>query len=302
MKLLTVKEFCKEADLCRETVRRWIKMGRLEGVTRDHMGIYLIPESNLKLGYMKPGRRKQFPFSSVDEARKNFDRSLSSSNRYIPFSYNELEDLLDEGLTYQEIAELAGVSRQRVEQICKRYFAPFREIGWERRKILNEKTWEENAKAHIEEIEKLSLLKREAEKAGLEVSPVQTLNNPSYCHTNLIRVDDKLCGVYHSSIPSKVAKRCYRTYYRFNMAWSTLKQIEFVVVMIGENAEMVFIIPSEVMLNLRSTSRKYKGKSIRARRYKTWYVPGEKREPYNNQMPDLDWWKYEGAWELLKRD
>lgn len=296
MRLLTVREFCEEINVARYTVYKWLKEGRLEGVVRDHMGVYLIPESNLKIakpGIGRPRKKRALQRGgppSPKEARDRFNSMSFNRTRQVLFSYDELDGLFNEDLTYQQIADMAGVSRQRIEQIYSAYFAPFRGTGKDRRKNFFRKEWKERAKAHIEETEKLSLLKREAEKVGFEVRSVQTPNNPSYFYSNLIIVNDKLCGVYYSIIHTKTGEGCCRTYYRFNISWAMIEQVEFIIVLTGEDAERTFIIPSKVMLNLRRTTR----------RYKTWYVPSDKLKTYNNQYPDIDWWSYESAWNLLE--
>src|SRR5262245_5755120 len=132
--MLSLTQFAKMREVSRDTVIKWIRLGRLEGVVKDDtVSKYLIPESNLSVPFMRPGRPRRLNrlISSAEEAKEIYN---SVTHRKIPFSYDELKKFFDDGMTLTSVAKMSGVSRQRIEQIYNRFFAPISISMRDRRK------------------------------------------------------------------------------------------------------------------------------------------------------------------------
>lgn len=304
---LTVHQFADEMGVSKQIVNKWIRKGILEGVLRYKKGPYLIPDNNLSMERLKRGRplvykvdtngptpekRKRGrpkshsgPVSNPEEAKEKYN---SRSKYKIPFSYDELKDLFDKGMTQQDIARLAGVSRERIRQIHAAYFAPFDISGRERYKIITKGRQKVKAIAHAEGVEKLWALIAAGEELGLIVEPIVTEYNSSRCYPNLARVNGRLCGVHYAKKISH--QSTHRYYFHVNIAKNLIENAEFTIIFTGEDARPAFILPSKIILNL----------DWRDRYYKSLYIPEKKLPAYNNQYPKIDWWKYKEAWHQLE--
>lgn len=289
-RLLTIKEFAKEMGVCPDTVYKWILKGRLEGVVREYTNFpYLIPESNLSVGFMKPGRPKgiYIPITSSEEARERYNRA--DYIRTIPFTYDELKEMFDGGMTYEEVSVLAGVTKQRIHQVYRDYFAPFSITGRVRRKALNNERRRLRAEAHVERIEKLSLLKQIAEEIGFSVETVQSIRNPSYCYSDRLIINGKICRVNFSKVSRKTREEGHRYYYKVHISKSATKMSNFIVVLTGEGAKNIFIFPSDFIASQIPDDESGK----------MFYIPTDKQDPYNNIHPNIDWWQFYERWSQL---
>lgn len=297
-RILTVTQFAKEVDVSRATVINWILSGRMEGLTRYGSGPYLIPdtEHNLSLRKLSPGRRKRgekkepIPFSSVEEAREKFNFLRRwSYERKMTLTYDELLELFDGDATFQEIAEIVGVKRQRVHQIYDEYFKPFMASGRDRRKVLFRQRWRERAENHPDTVERLSLVKKVAEDVGFKVEAVQSPSKETRYYMDRVLINGKLCRIFFSKVAYQIVDG-YRAYHRLNVSRSAITTSDFIVIMTGENARRTFVFPSDVLLSHYKEDQKHK----------MFYLPTDPQEPYNNQFPKIDWWRWEEAWSLLE--
>jgi len=294
-RLLTVAQFAKEKDVSKATVLYWIKKNRLKDLIRYGKGPWLIPDSNLSVEVRGPGRPPLDPPASPAEAKQRYDYSVTNAGyrRKLQFSYDELQDLFDKGMVFQEIADMSGVTRQRIEQIYSTYFAPFGKSGRERRRDQTKIDQAEKADVYLEGIEKLALLRKILQKiGGYEVEPIQTKGMPWTCHVSTALVNGKRCGVYHSKISVLMTKTGRRRYYRINMSRTSVNNVEFMIIMTGKKAETIFVVPSSVI------SDTFKNLAEDAR-YKCLYVPSEDLPVYNNNHPEINWWSYVEAWSQL---
>jgi hypothetical protein len=273
--------------ISKEAVYVWLRNGTLKGVLRYQRGPYLIPDSNLSIERPKRGRPggARGPISSPEEAKEQYD-SLPKSR--VPFSYDELKDLFDKGLTQKAIAKLAGVSRERIRQLHAAYFAPFDLSGRERYKIITKERQKQKATAHAEAIDKLWALKMAGLEKGLNVEPIITDYSPVRCYNNLARVNGHLCGVHYAKSTSHPS--IHRSYFNVNISRSLIENTEFTIIFTGEDARPAFILPSKIISDLQ----------WRGRPHKTIYLPEKKLLPYNNQYPKIDWWNYMEAWHQLE--
>jgi hypothetical protein len=247
----------------------------------------LIPDSNLSIERPKRGRPggARGPISSPEEAKEQYD-SLPKSK--VPFSYDELKDLFDKGLTQKAIAKLAGVSRERIRQIHKAYFAPFDISGRERYKAITKVRQKQKAIAQAEDVDKLWALMAVGQERGLKVEPIVTHYNLSRCYPNLARVNSHLCGVHYAKELSH--QSAYRHYFHISITRNLIDGTDFTIIFTRGDAKPAFIIPSKIISGLN-----WKGKP-----YKALYIPEKKLPAYNNQYPKINWWRYEEAWHQLE--
>jgi transcriptional regulator with XRE-family HTH domain len=294
-RLLTVKEFALEKGITRETVYNWILKGRLKDVINPGGMGYLIPESNLSVEKCFAGRPKgsiyKTPIATIDDARERYNSNrYSNYNRTIPLSFDELYELFRGETTQEQVAQLTGVSRQRVQQVYKMYFAPFLSSGEARRRRLFRERWAEKAKAHVDTVEGLSIIKRIAEEKGFKVESIQADYNPSYCYSNRLLINGKLCRIYLSLVPGRVGPKNLRKYFKVNITKAAIKDTEFVIVITGNEVRRVFIFPTKLLQS------QFYEKHIN----KIFYLPEKQLPPYQNQHPNIDWWTWEDAWSQLE--
>jgi len=295
-RLLTVREFAKEKGITRPTVLRWIKNGRIEGITNDYKGFYLIPESNLSVrpvqGNGRPRKYENSTISTEEEARERYEKLGKITTRKVLFSYDELKQMLMDDLTYNEIAQKAGVSRQAIEQLHLKYFASFIPSARERQKKRVSRKREEKINAHIDEIPKLVVLKKMASEEGLEVKPISSGGFPVRSRVGIVMINGKRCGVHQSRVKSKTSEKSYRFYYRVWITKDLLSDTEVTIIITGEENHRVFIIPSETLLDLLPDTPANIQKMI--------HIPYEYLPVYNNNHPEIDWVTYENKWKLLE--
>jgi hypothetical protein len=284
---LTVRQFADEMNVGKEAVYVWLRNGILEGVLRYQSGPYLIPESNLYIKRVKRGRPVSYsgPVINPDEARKKYN---SLPKYKVLFSYDELKDLFDKGMTQKDIADLAGVSRERIRQLHAAYFAPFDVSGRERYKTITRVKQKQKAIAHAEGVDKLWALIAVGRERDLKVEPIVTHYNLSRCYPNLAKVNEHLCGVHYAKHSSHAS--IHRYYFNVNIARNLVKNTEFTIIFTGEDARPAFVLPSKILLDLQ----------WRGRPHKTIYLPKKKLPAYKNQYPRIDWWSYMEAWHQLE--
>lgn len=296
-RLLTVTQFAKEKGISKPTVLKWIKEGKIEGLISDfEQKHFLIPESNLSIpvrGGVRPRTLSlEWPYSE-EEAREIYNKNRDSGNkRKVVFTYDEFKQLLDDGLTYQSMADLAGVSRQAIEQFYSKYFAPFRTSGRDRRKELVKKSREERVVKDFRSLDRLSSLREIMEKEGFVITPIPTKGGSFKSRTTMILVNGKKCGLHKSKIQSRVSHKNSRFYYRIVIGRSILSSTELTILLVGKEDLTTYIIPSKVLLDTFS--------QYPIRNQKMLYVPVEIKPVYNNHYPDIDWLEWENKWSLLE--
>lgn len=296
-RLLTVSQFAAERGISRCTVYMWIKKERLKDVVLHEYGLYLIPDSNLKIEKSQSGRSLgstyKTPTSSLEESRERYNLNGGLGyGKKISLTFDELHQLFEEGSTLEEIANIGGVTRQRIQQIHRDYFSPFISSRRDRRKEYLRERRKERSEAYVYEIEKLAIVKQIAEERNLKVETIQAKFRLSQCYIDRLLINGKLCRVLCSEIPGKIGSRNIRRYYRLNISKSSVLSSSFVIVITGGTDRRIFIFPSKVLAD------QYSGKERKT--YKTFYIPEFHQEPYKNMMPKINWWKYEDAWDLLE--
>jgi hypothetical protein len=214
----------------------------------------------------------------------------SSIPRILRASYDELYRQFETNKPYLEIAQAYGVSRQRIQQIYKKYFQPFMATPKQRMEArLAESNLLKRAK-HVREIPKLEVLRTAVESLGLRMEPVATIRLPNRASHYFVDIEGHRCKVQTTAKSALMSRRGYRSYWRFNLTRYTLEQCEFNIFIAGtEGLENFFIVPSKLILETLLP----KGP------YKTAYIATQNLEPYNNQLPKLNFWNYHEAWGQL---
>jgi transcriptional regulator with XRE-family HTH domain len=288
-RLLTITQFAKEKGVNRNTIRNWIKGGRLEGVVSDCTGIpRLIPDTNLSVPIRSRGRKHSPPISiSSEEEMKLY---YHSNKRKIPLTYDEFKNLVARGLSYQAIADKVGVSRQAVEQVYKKYFAPFGSPQKERRKEFIKKRHNENRHIHIKSIDKLILLEKIVNKVGLKIEPIPIVGSPNKSKHGKVVISNRVCGVHHTISTRRVGSNG-RNYYKPCIAKDTISSTEFTIFICGKRNPKVYIVPS----NLISDTLFSDLNKIR------WYlyIPSKILPVYNNRPARINWEYYLNNWGQL---
>lgn len=296
MKLFTIQEFAKEKGLHVATIRKWIKEGRIKGIIKRGR-TFLIPEENLSLE-LRVRKKRVKPPQTIEEARLQYNNISSDHRRKIIFDYDEMKGMLDQGRTIMEIADLAGVSKQRIQQIYTTYFG-FNVTGRERRHSFVCERMRENAIISVEDSEKLSYLSDALAEMGLSMEIVQS-KDLNRCYQNMAIINGHSCRIYlskkatFSPLSTRNGER-YKTYNRIQVIKSILNEYEFIIAIAGEireageNERRIFIIPS---IDLKEKF----GKEDR----KSFYLPTDNQGKDRKISPVMDWWSYQGAWHLLK--
>lgn len=285
---LTVRKFAEQRGITLHTVYKWIREGKLPEVVKHYGEVTYIPESYLTLEIdRKPSGRPEGsgrPIPKLLSKEERFNRT-----KRIPFSLSELEQLLNEGKTFREIGDMAGVSYQAISHLYKHHFEHLMPTGWERRKAIINEQWKQKGKTYLDGIEHLSIIAEEAKKVGYEVEPIEKESIRGW-HKDKILINGKICRVYHPKVPGSTSEDSNRLYYRISLSRSPLLKCDFLIALVGEGPYDIFIFPSGDILDQFGEGK----------HHKMLYIPSEYQDPYNNQYPKIDWWDYQQAWGRLQ--
>ena len=202
----------------------------------------------------------------------------------------EIGALAKEGLTFKEIADRAGVSRERIRQIWDRQIAPHLPEGQrsaadlrrQRMAIAQQMSVEDQAAEDC----RLNKIRTIAEDLGMTFQPVS-------CESSVGRVDRRramingcLCAFYYASRAVSTSPRSRRVYWRVNLTKSRLSHVAFIVIFIDTKKfpDLEFVLPGDVI-------QKYRGNQL--------YIPTDSRPAYNG-APQIDFWEYEAKWDLIE--
>jgi excisionase family DNA binding protein len=292
MKLYTVREFAKEKRISRDTVRRWIRDGRIVGLIKDGKS-YLIPEKNLSikvnLGASRNKSRKNEVASIKTEAQaREAYSSMTTKDGLGRFAYDELWDMFyDKRMAFKDIALAVGVTKQRISQIYNIFFA-FGVNGYERRKDITLERRQERELQETLDSEKISSLGAIVESMGLTVELVNIGKGPNF-HRNMMIINGHLCRIHRSRKDTKFSGTTYRSYSRLLITRDLLDTYEFVIALAGEVERRVFIIPTGDL----------KRQFLKGEKRKLFYLPTSDKGAYRNIRPILDWLSYKDAWHLI---
>lgn len=213
-----------------------------------------------------------------------------STPRVLRASYDELYRQFETNKPYAEIAATYGVSRQRIQQIYKQYFQPWMSTPKERRAARLAESNLGKVASHMRAIPKLEVLRTAVESLGLRMEPVATVRLPNRASHYFVDIEGHRCKVQTTAKSALMSSRGHRSYWRFNLTRHTLEQCEYNIFIAGsEGLENFFIVPSKLIVDTLLFTRPYK----------TAYIATQNLEPYNNQLPKLNFWNYHEAWAQL---
>jgi transcriptional regulator with XRE-family HTH domain len=306
---LTVREFAKERGISTGTVYRWMRMGMFDDVFKVPGEPFVLPDTYLLVDrprrermatyHKKEKPPKRIPFhrrpppSNFDEARERFNWHRSGNRIKGSLSFDELKELLiDKEMSMLEVAKLAGVSRQAISLMWNKYFAPFLTDGWGRQKEIYKRKRIKKVEEHFLSIEKLSRLTEIITDLGMDVEPIISRKNGFRCHSSRVRINGKLCGIYHLDKPAWINnEHSQRSYYRTNLSRAYISTLDFLIIFVGDDLKSAFVIPPTVLLGKMSLN----GHHLIA-----FYIPSENLPAYNNQSSRIDWFSYENNWDQLR--
>lgn len=192
--------------------------------------------------------------------------------------------------SYLEIAQHYGVTRQRIEQIFNKYFAPFMDRAMVRRRKRIAASQAANREAMVGRTYRLDLVRSLAEAMGLEFRAIANEKFPNRVYHNIAWVNDYKCGIQVSKTLSFPNPCGYRGYWRFAATRDTIERCDFMIFIAGATGEeRIYIVPSSVLLETYSKGQYFKHITI----------PNEEHEVYNNHGPKIDYWEYLNSWDLL---
>lgn len=217
-------------------------------------------------------------------------------------SFEEWFERFNEGLTFTAIASDIGVSRERVKQIYDIHFFELfgGNSGQDRYRSKTHKQRLIIARRAEETLFKnptFRIIAKQAEKAGYAVAAVphhQDGRLTGTVRTSFLSINHRPCSIH---VCSKVTTTSVggRLYAKFNLALNTLKKVEAVVfrIVVEGYAEQTFVVPSE-LLQTRIFNR------LSERKYRQILIPVERPLTNKKAHACIDFWKYEGAWHLLR--
>jgi hypothetical protein len=211
-------------------------------------------------------------------------------------------ELFNLGIPQIRIAELTGLSRERIRQIYNRDFRGLfgDESGRERfaAYVLNRRLAQAAERAKERERKVFADLHpviERARAAGCTVNFIlRKKDKPLHeIEPRLLAINGHPCLIYPSVSRAAIqGKGSKRRYVSVNVLYESLLAVQAVVIrtLVRRQPEYIFVIPANVVLKayfavLQKTAR--------------LYLPTVKTSPYNNQFPRIEHWKYEDAWHLL---
>jgi len=211
--------------------------------------------------------------------------------------------LFNSGIPHIRIAELTGLSRERIRQIFNRDFRDLfgGESGRKRFSTYTQKKRAAQAYQNAKERERkifyeLKPIIERARDAGCTVDFIfrkKNRNTKREIEPRLLAINGHRCLIYPSvSRATAPAQSCKRRYLWITASYHSLSHVRAVVIRTKarKHAVHIFVIPSKILLKAYFTPFKQRT---------TLHFCVEKLPPYQNQFPRVDYWKYENAWQLL---
>lgn len=230
----------------------------------------------------------------IDRVRRRFEQNRAAqSNSKCQLGFEEfLTAFQNDCETFADIGARAGVSREMVRQIYKKYFAelfPHRPDGLRRRKMCT-------LKRHRDVVQTATLngwknvITDTARAEGLSVRRVQTKGGIGPA-SNRLRINGKLSvSFYTTSIFHPRGSR--RGYSRAVLTRSTIISVRFVVILqeLPGCEKKIWIIPSEILLQDWPQDK----------RRHTFYLPVDDTSRQSDNPHKINWQQYDNAWDLLR--
>ena len=233
----------------------------------------------------------------VRRVRRRFEQQQRGRRTKCNLGYAELWDLFsDSSKSFTSIGDEAGITKQRVSEIFKRYFAEFL-IG----KGGNQRSKARHLKNHCAAartfppdtvIGKVADLALQNHCLALRMPARQwKVALQTMFLKNALIINSQRCMIYNPRNVFLPNKESAYAYAHVEVLRRKLSDYDFVVIYtkpVGR-AERVFIIPCE---EVRKVSRTGSSRGV------PLYIPLE-RIRSSTLRPKIDYWRYENAWHLL---
>lgn len=311
---MTVKQFAKESGVEAVTVLNWIRRELIKAQkVYTPAGEYWELEEGQAAPLLRRGRprklevndgrgnghyRRSRPWESQLEAEAFFNRSRKKCQ----LSYKQLQVRYENGESLEGIAREAGITRERVRQYYIQYYKQF--LGENLRLEVRKENIKDARKAEVMEYVStdvtLNKLRIFSEEYGWTFEPLMVqrpANGRVNYHANNSKVIINGKKIYYKTLVEGSKFQIvngHRWYHRCLVSTGLLNWADYVVMLEDseERPDRGFVIPP------REFFEKLKCKSGGQSAF--WlYVPTEKLPVYNNNPSKIDWWEWEGRWDLI---
>lgn len=237
----------------------------------------------------------------VRAAKAIWDSARHHSQRRHTLTFERLlRYFANDELRFSHIAEMSGLSPERVRQVYAQYFQELfgnrsgrdrHDFHFRRRTDASMRAGEARLFAQDE----LRLVIRRARAASCTVAsiPSRSSEHGATPKVKSLEINGHLCSVLRTTRVKKVAD-ALRGYVPFNLARSVVHRVDAVILYCAtaEFPHRIFVIPQRDLLPL------FRGSRTRTR---SVYVPAEKLPILPSHQPRIEFWQYENAWHYLKR-
>lgn len=238
------------------------------------------------------------PAVRAAKARWNESKRYCARHSKRKVTFEQYFAYFRKGILNVRIAELVGLSSERIRKIYDQYFRQLfgGKSGRERMKAIAL----ENRIANLKYLERrlfndnatVKKIVRQARGAGCTVEAVSGYSMYKVMHKYLL-IDGHRCSVHRATY--KMLIPGMKSYYaRVAVRCSSITEEKAIIIhsAIPGEVERTFVIPTVALR---------KAMPVIMKRERTWiYLPTKKIPAYRNHLPQMDFWRYEGAWHLLR--
>ncbi len=246
----------------------------------------------------------RFDVAKIEEIRQRFEAKRKSFHARVKnvLSFDELLELFNNTcVSFSEIAEKAGVSREDIRLLYRKYFSvlfPTRKTGRLRQKVCALKTNFLMAHDLSDTSEYLSFVAEIAKSKGFSVQKIPTSRSgyrDIYFSSVSLLINNKRCSIHLLTKHRRTNPKSKSEYFRLNLYRSVLKKFDFnVIILENENNRDTLIVPSSVFLSSWD-----KNNDIR----RDFFIRKERfRSSPQRKHPKINFWDYHEAWHLLAQE
>lgn len=232
----------------------------------------------------------------LQEAKDKWNEHLSRNGSKVRLSFAEMYNYFETCVSYSEIAQKVGVSRERVRQIFNKHFCTIfgEDLVRDKQKERNK----EKKKLSHEEIEKVMFNKKPfssvVESAKLAGCDIHITSTSGSCHIKLkkLLVNGHLCSL-KTMKTSFIPPGGTRSFVHTSVGKPTDEKLRYIIFYYKVEGfpERIFVVPYQTIEGVFFKTKNKKRADL--------YIPTKKCSAYKNRFPLLDWWKYENAWHLV---
>ncbi|GEM_PF-3931779 len=240
-------------------------------------------------------KKRHDPIRDPQEARVAYElyRAYSRFAERLP-DYDTLKNKFESDYYFKEIGEQYGISRQRIQQIHKRFFSLhiLHQSNGNTRRIVRLRKWRKLDKlVKLEQVlscnPEIYALKLVVESLGLKIQAISIKGLGG----RIILIGGKHCAIYSTRYSHRVGFPKEKYYWSFLLNPTALKISEFVVLVAREGERhRFFIVPTH----------KFPGKFFGSKSV-VLYVPQKRIDPdcRTGRKSAIDIHQYENQWGFL---